>query len=57
MGGPQGMGNAGAGATGGGMGGAMGFPNFMMAQTDDQEAEQMAQTQAKACACEEQDEE
>ena len=53
MGGPMGMGNAGAGATGG----AMSFPNFMMAQTDEQEAEQMAQTQAKACACEEQDEE
>ena len=53
MGGPGGLGNAGAGATGG----AMSFPNFMMAQTDEQEAEQMAQTQAKACACEEQDEE
>ena len=54
MGGGMGAGNAGAGASLG----PMSFPNFMMAQTEQQEAEQMAsQTQSKACTCDDEEEE
>ena len=54
MGGGMGAGNAGAGASMG----PMSFPNFMMAQTEQQEAEQMAsQTQSKACTCDDEEEE
>ena len=54
MGGGMGAGNAGAGASMG----PMSFPNFMMAQTEEQESEQMAsQTQSKACVCDDEEEE
>ena len=54
MGGGMGAGNAGAGASMG----PMSFPNFMMAQTEEEESEQMAsQTQSKACVCDDEEEE